>query len=189
MDNKIRCFGSKSGQELYAHYHDTEWGVPIYQDDKLFALLILEGAQAGLNWETVLKKRDGYYAAFHNFAVSKVAAMSDNELACLQKNPNIIRNKLKIFSARNNAQVFLQIQQEFQSFSQYLWSFVNGKPIVNHWSSFAEVPTTTKVSDALSKDLKKRGMNFVGPTIMYAYMQAAGLVNDHLTTCWLRKTN
>lgn len=179
----MRCFGDKPGQELYAKYHDHEWGVPVYDDKKLFEMLILEGAQAGLNWETVLKKREGYRAAFHQFDPKKVAKMSDEELESLRENPAIIRNRLKIWSARTNAQIFLQIQKEFGSFSDYLWGFVGHKPIRNSWNSFAEVPATTSSSDAISKDLKKRGMKFVGSTIIYAYMQAVGLVNDHLKQC------
>lgn len=181
--NKQRCFGNKEGQDLYAHYHDYEWGIPVHEDQKLFEFLILEGAQAGLNWETILKKRSGYQKAFHNFDPQKVAAMGDEDLEALRHNPEIIRNRLKIQSARKNARIFLDIQKEFGSFDRYLWSFVNHKQIRNHWAAFKEVPTETPESIALSKDLKKRGMSFVGPTIMYAYMQAVGLVDDHLTTC------
>lgn len=181
---KKRCFGGGPGQELYADYHDLEWGIPLHDDNRLFEMLILEGAQAGLSWETVLKKRDGYRKAFHHFDPAKVAAMKDNELEALCQNPAIIRNRLKIFSARQNARVVLTIQHEFGSFDHYLWRFVNGKPLVNHWKHFKEVPATTAESDALSKDLKKRGMSFVGSTIMYAFMQAVGMVNDHLIDCW-----
>lgn len=180
---KQRCFGDKPGQTLYARYHDEEWGVPVHDDRKHFEMLILEGAQAGLNWETILKKREGYRQAFHQFDPIKVAAMSDQELEVLRQNPNIIRNRLKIYSARKNAQAFLKIQQEFGSFDRYIWQFVDNQPIVNHWTKREQVPATTPISDALSKDLKKRGMSFVGSTIIYAYMQAAGLVNDHLITC------
>lgn len=183
-DGKTRCFGGKPGQTLYADYHDTEWGIPLHDDKRLFEMLILEGAQAGLNWETILKKRTGYRKAFHHFNPKKVAAMSDDELEALRENPNIIRNRLKIYAARKNAQVFLDICKEFGSFDAYVWSFVNGKPIINHWKTAETVPTATPESEALSKDLKKRGMTFVGPTIMYAFMQATGMVNDHLTTCW-----
>lgn len=182
--NKIRCFGNKPGQEFYAQYHDQEWGFPVYDDRLLFEMLVLEGAQAGLSWETVLKKRKGYQKAFHNFDVMKVSKMSDLELENLRKDEGIIRNRLKIYAARTNALVFLDIQKEFGSFSSYLWSFVGGKPVKNSWKDFHEVPATTKESDALSKDLKKRGMSFVGSTIIYAYMQGVGLVNDHLTSCF-----
>lgn len=183
---KIRCFGDKPGQEAYAKYHDEEWGKPVYDDRTLFEFLILEGAQAGLSWYTILIRRDGYRKAFMDFDLLKVAAMSDHELEELRLNEGIIRNKLKIYSARTNAKVFLKIQEEFGSFSDYLWSYVDHKPIINHFESWDQVPVTTEISDALSKDLKKRGMKFVGSTIMYAYMQAVGLVDDHLETCFLR---
>ena len=179
-----RCFGNKIGQELYAEYHDTEWGVVVHDDQKLFEMLILEGAQAGLSWETILKRRQGYRKAFYNFEVSKVACMSDDELEALRQNPGIIRNRLKIYATRTNARVFLQIQKEFGSFDAYVWNFVQGKPVVNQWKSIKESPVSTGDSDALSKDLKKRGMTFVGSTIMYAFMQAVGMVNDHVVTCW-----
>ena len=182
IDNKQRCFGSHS--LLYAQYHDQEWGIPVHDETRLFEMLILEGAQAGLSWETVLKKREGYRKAFKQFSPKKVAAMCDLDLEALIQNPHIIRNRLKLFSARKNAQVFLEIQIEFGSFNTYLWSFVNQKPILNLWKKFEEVPITTPESDSLSKDLKNRGMKFVGSTIIYAYMQAVGIVNDHLTTCW-----
>lgn len=180
----MRCFGNKPGQELYAQYHDHEWGIPLHDDRRLFEMLILEGAQAGLSWETVLKKREGYRQAFHCFDPAKVAGMTDKELEALRENPEIIRNRLKIYAARQNARVFLEIQGEFGSFDKYVWQFVNNQPIINRWSSFQDVPVSTKESDALSKDLKKRGMTFVGSTIIYAYMQAVGMVNDHLTSCW-----
>jgi len=183
MDKK-RCFGGKPGQEFYAHYHDSEWGVPAHDDQHLFEMLILEGAQAGLSWETILKRREGYRKAFHNFDPHKVARMSDDELETLRQNDGIIRNRLKIYAARTNAAVFLHIQQEFGSFDRYVWNFVDGKPIINHWQSIKEAPVTTPESDALSKDLKKRGMTFVGSTIMYAFMQAVGMVNDHAIDCW-----
>lgn len=183
MKNK-RCFGDKPGQELYANYHDTEWGVPVHDDQRLFEMLILEGAQAGLSWETILKRRDGYRNAFHQFDVGKVSQMSDAELNALCQNPNIIRNRLKIYATRTNARVFIQIQQEFGSFAAYLWRFVGNKQIINHWHALSDMPPSTPESDALSKDLKKRGMTFVGSTIMYAFMQAVGLVNDHIISCW-----
>ncbi len=185
-DIKIRCFGGGPGKDFYATYHDHEWGIPSHDDRHLFELLILEGAQAGLSWETVLKKREGYNKAFHHFDPIKVAAMRDDELEALRHNPNIIRNRLKIYGTRQNARAFLRIQEEFGSFDRYLWGFVEGKPLINQWTQFKDIPATTPTSDALSKDLKKRGMTFVGSTIMYAYMQAVGMVNDHLTTCWVR---
>lgn len=184
IDNKIRCFGNGDGKEFYARYHDEEWGVPVYEDTKLFELLILEGAQAGLSWETILKRREGYYKAFHNFNPTVVARMSDAELESLCHNQDIIRNRLKIYGTRQNAQVFLQIQKEFGSFDRYVWHFVHNKPIINRWHSLTEIPAKTAESDALSKDLKKRGMTFVGSTIIYAYMQAVGMVNDHIISCW-----
>ncbi|MGV8948262.1 MAG: DNA-3-methyladenine glycosylase I [Candidatus Paracaedibacter sp.] len=184
MDGKKRCFGYKPGQEFYTKYHDEEWGVPSHDDQHLFEMLILEGAQAGLSWETILKRREGYRRAFHNFDVIKVAAMTDEALEALRDNPEIIRNRLKIYATRKNARVFLDIQKEYGTFDAYLWGFVNGQPMVNHRQRFQDVPTSTAVSDALSKDLKKRGMTFVGSTIIYAYCQAIGMVNDHLTDCW-----
>ncbi|WZL81916.1 DNA-3-methyladenine glycosylase I [Vallitaleaceae bacterium 9-2] len=186
MGTIIRCFGDKAGQEDYAHYHDVEWGVPVHDDQKLFEFLILEGAQAGLSWYTILKRREGYRKAFHQFDPHKVASMSDTELEQLREDAGIIRNRLKIYSARKNAQVFLEIQKEFGSFDSYLWRFVDGQPRINHYQDFSEVPVSTKESDQLSKDLKKRGMSFVGTTIMYAYMQAVGLVDDHLESCFVR---
>lgn len=183
-DQVFRCFGDKPGQELYAAYHDHEWGVPAHDDRHLFEMLILEGAQAGLSWETILKKRDGYRAAFHRFDPVKVSRMSDRELEALRQNDRIVRNKLKIYAARNNAIAFLAIQEAFGSFDSYLWRFVGGEPMINAWTRFEDVPITTAESDALAKDLKQRGMTFVGSTIMYAYMQAVGMVNDHLTSCF-----
>lgn len=186
-DEKKRCFGEGPGKEFYADYHDNEWGIPVHDDRHLFEMLILEGAQAGLSWETILKRREGYRKAFHNFDPLKVASMGDAELNCLLQNAEIIRNKLKVFAARTNAQVVLKIQDELGSLDSYLWSYVKGKPIVNNWKSFSEVPKTTPECLALSKDLKKRGMTFVGPTIIYAFMQAVGMVNDHLIDCWCKK--
>ncbi len=183
-DGKKRCFGNKPGQEFYADYHDNEWGIPVRDDRKLFEMLILEGAQAGLSWETILRKRQGYRKAFHDFDVEKVAVMTDEELERLRENPEIVRNRLKIYATRKNANVFLEIQKEFGSFDAYVWQFVGGQPIVNRWQTFEEVPVKTPESDALSKDLKKRGMTFVGSTIIYAFMQAVGMVNDHLVECW-----
>ncbi|MFT4694522.1 MAG: DNA-3-methyladenine glycosylase I [Francisella sp.] len=187
IDNKNRCFGSNS--QIYANYHDDEWGRPIYDDRVLFEFLVLEGAQAGLNWETVLKKREGYRNAFYDSDPAKIANMSDDELESLRFDSSIIRNKLKIYSARKNAQVFINIQKEFGSFSKFLWGFVDHKPIINNWSSTALVPATSVVSDKISKELKSRGMSFVGSTIIYAYMQACGLVDDHACDCWLKLGN
>lgn len=181
---KRRCFGEGPAQQLYAEYHDREWGVPVHEDRLLFEMLILEGAQAGLSWETILKRREGYRTAFHHFDPSAVAAMSDAQLDALMENEKIIRNRRKIYAARQNANVFLKIQKEWGSFDRYVWRFVGGKQIINHWQHLKEVPVSTQESDALSQDLKKRGMSFVGSTIIYAYMQAVGLVDDHIAECW-----
>ena len=178
------CFGDKPLPDYYERYHDEEWGVPVYEDRLLFEMLSLEGAQAGLSWEVILRKRDGYRRAFYQFDIEKVALMSDEALADLRQDAGIIRNRLKISSVRKNARVFQQIQSEYGSFSEYLWRYVDHTPIKNHWQSAAQIPTSTALSDALSKDLKKRGMSFVGTTIIYAYMQAVGLVDDHITSCW-----
>jgi DNA-3-methyladenine glycosylase I len=183
-ENKKRCFGFAPGKEFYADYHDHEWGIPVYDDRLLFEMLILEGAQAGLSWETILKRREEYRKAFHNFDPVKVAKMTDDELNALLENQGIIRNRLKIYAARQNASVFLQIQKDFGSFSNYVWNFVGAKPIVTRRKSLKDIPVSTLISDALSKDLKKRGMTFVGSTIIYAFMQAVGLVDDHLAECW-----
>lgn len=181
---KQRCFGNKPGQNLYAEYHDHEWGIPCYDDLHLFEMLVLEGAQAGLNWETILKKREGYRRAYQGFDVMKVAQMTDRELEALCQNPDIIRNRLKVFAARKNAIAFLEIQKEYGSFSEYLWQYVDHQPIKNQWKDLKELPAETELSRRISKDLKKRGMSFVGPTIMYAYLQAVGVVDDHLVGCW-----
>lgn len=185
-DGKKRCFGGQVGKELYAAYHDQQWGIPVHDDRELFEMLILEGAQAGLSWETILNKREGYRAAFHHFDVQKVAAMTDTELEAILLNPQVVRNRLKVFAARKNALAFIRIQEEFGSFDHYLWRFVDAKPVINHFKVFAELPASTPLSDAISKDLKKRGMTFVGSTIIYAYLQAVGVVNDHLADCWCR---
>lgn len=182
-DGKKRCFGYKKGQKIYADYHDNEWGIPVFDDKKLFEMLVLEGAQAGLSWETVLKKRDGYRRVFFYFDVKKVCKMTDSELEMILKDKSIIRNRRKVFSARNNACVFIKIQNEFKSFSNYLWNFVDNKPIKNNWNFSENVPVKTELSDKISKDLKKRGMSFVGSTIIYSYMQAIGMVNDHTKDC------
>ena len=184
-DRKTRC-GWVGGKPHFIIYHDQEWGVPIHDDRKHFEMLILEGAQSGLTWETILLRREGYRKAFAEFDPKKVARFTAKRKALLLKNPGIIRNRLKIDSAVTNAQAFLAVQEEFGSFDAYVWSFVGGEPIVNRWTRMAEVPATNAVSDTLSKDLKKRGFRFVGSTIIYAYMQAAGLVNDHAGDCFLR---
>ena len=181
-----RCFGNKPGEEYYAEYHDNEWGVPVHDDQKLFEMLILEGAQAGLSWSTILKRREGYCEAFLDFDPIQVSQMSDSALEALLLNEKIIRNRLKVYSTRQNAEAFIKIQEEFGSFDHYIWSFVDFEPIITHFQTFSEVPVSTPISDAISKDLKKRGMKFVGTTIMYAYMQAVGMVDDHLSTCFKR---
>ena len=169
---------------LYVKYHDEEWGVPLFDDRALFEFLVLEGAQAGLAWITVLRKREGYRAAFDNFDPAKVARYSDAKIECLLEDPRIVRNRLKVRSARHNAQAFLAVQEERGSFADYIWNFVDGAPVQNHWRTSAEVPTTTPLSDRISKDLRRRGFNFVGSTIVYAHMQATGMVNDHLVDCF-----
>ena len=177
-----RCAWAKN--ELTIRYHDEEWGVPIHNDQKLFELLILEGAQAGLSWDTVLAKRENYRQAFDGFDPRVVAQYDDAKRAELLQNPGIIRNRLKIASATKNAKAFLKVQEEFGSFDAYLWGFVDGTPIQNHLRSMADYRATTELSDTISKDLKKRGFTFVGSTIIYAYLQSAGLVNDHLVDCF-----
>lgn len=184
MNEIIRCAWVPTNNPKYQKYHDEEWGVPVYDDGKLFEMLILEGAQAGLSWETVLKKREGYKAAFCGFDVEKCSMLTDEELEKLMQNPNIIRNRLKIFSVRKNALTLIKIQEEFGSFSDYIWKFVDKKPIINNFTSISQIPVKTEISDKISKDLKKRGMSFVGSTIIYAYMQAVGMVNDHTTDCF-----
>jgi DNA-3-methyladenine glycosylase I len=184
MKTKKRCAWVPAGKPDYVAYHDTEWGRPVHDDQKLFEMLILEGAQAGLSWYTILQRREGYRKAFKNFDPTKVAPMTDVQLESVLKNGAIIRNRLKVFSTRKNAQVFLAIKKEFGSFDEYLWRFVGGKTKVNRPKSMKDVPATTPESDALAKDLKKRGMSFVGSSIMYAYMQAVGLVNDHTVDCY-----
>ena len=168
---------------LDSHYHDTEWGVPLHDDRALFELLTLEGAQAGLSWSIVLAKREGYRAAFAGFEVSRVAAYGPEEVARLVVNPGIVRHRGKIEATITNARAYLAVQREHGSFAHYLWSFSRGKPVINRWRKMSEVPNRSAVSDALSRDLKRRGFKFVGTTICYAFMQACGMVNDHLTTC------
>jgi DNA-3-methyladenine glycosylase I len=180
---KTRC--SWCGDDpLYMEYHDQEWGVPQRDDQTLFEFLILEGAQAGLAWITVLRKREGYRALFDNFDPVKVARYSDKKLEKLLLDPRIIRNRLKVFGTRKNALAFLAVQKECGSFSDYLWDFVDHKPLQNRWKSLSELPATTALSDVISKDMKKRGFTFIGPTIIYALMQATGMVNDHSTDCF-----
>ncbi len=180
----IRCAWVGVNKPHYEEYHDTEWGVPVHDDTKHFEMLILEGAQAGLSWETILKRRDDYRQAFKQFDPHAVAQMTDAELEGLLTDSNIIRNRLKVFSARQNAHVYIAIQQEFGSFDHYVWRFVNNRPKINRPKALENVPVSTPESEALSKDLKKRGMNFVGPTILYAYMQAIGMVDDHVLDCF-----
>lgn len=179
-----RCLWVGIGKPHYEAYHDQEWGVPVHDDPKHFEMLILEGAQAGLSWETILKRREGYRQAFKGFDPRKVAAMTDEELESLLQDPSLIRNRLKIFSTRKNAWVFLALQEEFGSFDTYVWGFVRGKTIVHRPETVADIPVCTPESDALSKDLKKRGMSFVGSTLIYAYMQAVGLVDNHMAGCF-----
>jgi len=181
--NKERCQWVNGKSQLYIKYHDEEWGVPTHDDDTLFEMLILEGAQAGLSWETVLNKRENYRKAFGNFNPQKVAKYTEAKKVELLQNEGIIRNRLKVSSAVQNAQAFLQIQKEFGSFDKYIWKFVEYKPVKNKFKVIAEIPAKTELSDKISKDLKNRGMNFVGSTIIYAFMQATGMVNDHETSC------
>lgn len=177
-----RCSWAKS--DLMIAYHDKEWGVPVHDDCVHFEFLILEGAQAGLSWETILKRRDGYRKAFNNFDVVKVSQFTERDFKRLLNDAGIIRNKLKIMAAINNAKMFLKIQKEFGSFDAYLWGFVNEKRVKNNFKSLKEIPAKTELSDRISKDLKERGFSFVGSTIMYAHLQAVGLVNDHLAGCF-----
>lgn len=177
-----RC-GWVNEDPLYIDYHDQEWGVPVHDDRLLFEYLILEGAQAGLSWYTILKKRENYRVAFDHFEPEIIAFYDDKKIEELLSNEGIVRNRLKIQSAITNARAYLKIADEFDSFSNYIWSFVDGKPIQNHFENLKDVPATTDISDKLSKDLKKRGFKFIGSTICYAFMQAVGMVNDHLVTC------
>ena len=180
---KQRC-GWCGDDPLYVQYHDEEWGVPLFDDRALFEFLVLEGAQAGLAWITVLRKREGYRAAFDGFDPAKVARYSDAKIERLLEDPRIVRNRLKVRSARRNAQAFLAVQEERGSFADYIWNFVDGAPLQNRWRTSAEVPATTPLSDRISKDLRRRGFTFVGSTIVYAHMQATGMVNDHLADCF-----
>lgn len=183
MDALERCTWC-SDDKLYRQYHDEIWGVAVYDDRTLFEFLLLEGAQAGLSWLTILRKREGYRSAFSQFNAEQVSRFTDKKLEKILLDPDIVRNRLKIFSARTNAVAFIQVQKEFGSFSNYLWGFVDHQIIQNNWKSSSEVPATTAISESLSKELKRRGFKFVGPTIIYAFMQATGLVNDHTTHCF-----
>lgn len=181
---KKRCWGIVEDDSLMARYHDEEWGNPVHDDRHLFEVVILDGAQAGLSWSTILSKRENYRKAFDNFEVDKVAAYDEDKVAELLVNEGIVRNRLKIASAIKNAKVFIEIQNEFGSFDAYIWGFVDGQTIMNKRKNMADVPATTKLSDEISKDLKRRGMNFVGSTIVYAIIQTIGLVNDHEVGCF-----
>ena len=186
METKQRCAWCEK-DDLYRNYHDNEWGKPVYDDETIFEFLILETFQAGLSWYTVLAKRENFRKAFDNFNLKKIANYSEDKMAELEEDAGIIRNKLKIKATVTNAQAFIKVQEEFGTFSKYIWGFVDGKPIDNHPKTLSEVKATTPISDALSKDMKKRGFKFVGSTVMYAHMQATGMVNDHVMDCWTRK--
>jgi DNA-3-methyladenine glycosylase I len=184
MNEKTRCKWATGGNELYLDYHDQEWGVPQHNDRVLFEFLILEGAQAGLSWSTILNKREGYRKAFDGFDPEMVARYDKAKINKLLQDPAIVRNRLKVESAVINARAFLEAQKEFGSFDAYIWRFTGGKPIQNSWKAMKQVPASTRESDAMSKDLKSRGFKFVGSTIMYAHMQATGMVNDHTVNCF-----
>ena len=183
MEKLNRC-GWCEGDELYEAYHDNEWGVPVYDDDTIFEFLILETFQAGLSWITVLRKRENFREAFDNFDYKKIANYSEEKIQELLQNPRIIRNKLKIRATVTNAKAFMEVQKEFSSFSKYIWDFVDGNPIQNEVEDYKNAPATTDISDKLSKDLKKKGFKFVGSTVLYAHMQATGMVNDHEISCF-----
>ncbi len=184
MSNKVERCGWAGADPLYQQYHDQEWGVPCRDDQTLFEFLILEGAQAGLSWITVLRKREHYRQVFDQFDTEKIARYSPRKVAQLLADPGIIRNRLKVMSSINNARLFIDIKEEYGDFSSFIWRFVDGRPIVNHWPTLEQVPATTPESDAMSKELKRRGFKFVGSTICYAYMQAVGMVNDHTLNCF-----
>jgi DNA-3-methyladenine glycosylase I len=186
MENKIRC-GWCEKDDLYRDYHDNEWGNPVYDDETIFEFLVLETFQAGLSWYTILKKRENFRKAFDNFDYQKIAKYDEEKVQELLQNEGIIRNQLKVRATVSNAVAFMKVQEEFGSFSKYIWGFTAGKPIDNHPKELREIPATSEISDALSKDLKKRGFKFVGSTVVYAHMQATGMVNDHVETCWKRK--
>lgn len=181
----VRCAWCEK-DDLYRNYHDKEWGKPIYDDETIFEFLILESFQAGLSWYTILAKRENFRAAFDQFDYQKIAQYSEEKVEELIQNAGIIRNRLKILATINNAQKFMEVQKEFGSFSKYIWGFVNHEPIVNRPKTLKEVPATTEISDALAKDLKKRGFKFMGSTVVYAHMQATGMVNDHVEDCWIK---
>lgn len=181
----VRCAWCEK-DDLYRNYHDQEWGKPIYDDETIFEFLILESFQAGLSWYTILSKRENFRAAFDDFDYQKIAQYSDEKVEELIQNAGIIRNRLKILATINNAQKFMEVQKEFSSFSKYIWGFVNHQPIINRPKTLKEVPATTEISDALAKDLKKRGFKFMGSTVLYAHMQATGMVNDHVEDCWIK---
>ena len=185
-DGVRRCFGTRPGQDILARYHDEEWGVPVHDDRHLFEMLTLEGAQAGLSWDVVLRKRAGYRAAFHDFDIARVAAMDDDALEALRQNEGIVRNRLKIYSTRSNAAAVLAVQESYGSFAAYLWAFADGQPVINQTASLSQVPASISLSDDLSKDMKRRGFKFVGSTIIYAFMQGIGMVDDHVAGCWRR---
>ena len=187
MDKKYLCSWVPSSDELYQKYHDEEWGVPVYDDQKIFEFLVLESAQAGLSWITVLRKRENYRKVFLNFDPRKVAKFTANNVAQLMNNAGIIRNRMKIEATINNAKQFLEVQKEFGTFAKYIWRFVDGKPICNRWKKLADLPTKTEIAENLSNDLKRRGFKFLGPTVIYAHMQATGMVNDHTTDCFRYK--
>ena len=187
MSEVIRCGWASAASELDQRYHDEEWGRPVHDDRVWFEFLTLEGAQAGLSWSTILKKRQGYREAFAGFDYQQVAAFDEDKQQALKNNPAIVRNALKIKSTVTNARALIKVREEFGSFNDYIWGFIGGQPIINHWQSMAEVPASTPLSDALSKDLKKRRFTFVGTTICYALMQATGLVNDHTLDCFCRQ--
>ncbi|NLM74685.1 MAG: DNA-3-methyladenine glycosylase I [Clostridiaceae bacterium] len=173
--------------ELYVRYHDEEWGVPVYDDKKHFEFLVLESAQAGLSWITILRKRENYRKAYDDFNVEKVARYGEAQIQELLKNKGIVRNRRKIEASLNNARRFIEIQKEFGSFNKYIWSFVDNKPVINHWMHISEVPANSGLSDRVSKDFKKRGFKFLGSTIVYSYLQATGIINDHLVSCFRHK--
>ncbi|MCQ4035982.1 DNA-3-methyladenine glycosylase I [Kaistella montana] len=182
---KIRCAWCEK-DDLYRNYHDQEWGKPVYDDETIFEFLVLESFQAGLSWYTILKKRENFKAAFDDYNYQKIAEYSDEKVEELMQNAGIIRNRLKILATISNAKKFMEVQKEFGTFSEYIWGFVDGKPIDYGRESLSQIPATTEISDALAKDLKKRGFKFLGSTVVYAHMQATGMVNDHLQDCWVR---
>lgn len=186
MENKTRCAWCEK-DDLYRDYHDNEWGIPVYDDDKLFEFLVLETFQAGLSWYTILKKRDDFRRAFDQFDYKKVAQYDEDKVQELLQDTGIIRNKLKVRGTVSNAIAFIEVQKEFGSFSKYIWGFTGGKPIANNVKKISDVKATTPLSDEISKDLKKRGFKFIGSTVVYAHMQATGMVNDHVENCWKRK--